>query len=151
MASYMPRENPPEPPRLGWSIMRRLLPRDLRAAGKRSSSTTFLLPWSTTTTSLSTSGRVSEAPSWPSTVAQSVGRLKVVMPIVALPRGVSAGTRASHRAASTTASSESAATSNQYQPPSPKVLSGSSKTSSADSVAMRAESTRCEAPRALDL
>ena len=84
-------------------------------------------------------------------MAQSVGRLKVVMPIVALPWGVSAGTSASQRAASTMASSESAATSNQYQPPSPKVFSGSSKTISADFEPMRAESTRCEAPRALDL
>ena len=41
--------------------------------------------------------------------------------------------------------------SNQYQPPSPKVFSGSLKTISAACGAMRAESTLCEAPRALDL
>ena len=126
-ASFMAREKPPEPPRLGCSMTRSSVAQRLGRRGEAGLVvTTFWVPWSTTTISsmISSTSRSSDRLSSWST--QKSGRLNVVMPMVTVP-GVSAvGLEPTTRPPRGSSSPSPASTSNQYQPPSMNGLSGRS-------------------------
>ncbi len=134
------------------SMTRSLSPSASRAAGKCTSSDTFLVPCSATTTSSRTACTPASWPIWASSLAQKSGRFIVVIPMVTVPLSArSAGTSATQEASSSTASSAPATMSNQYQPPSPKGASGRSKVkSSVPGPSTTAESTRCERPLGME-
>ena len=119
----MAREKPPEPPRLGWRMIRSRPPSASRASSKPGSSLTSRTPWSTTTTSSSRSSSSGALPSCVSRAEQDAGRSNVVMPTVI--RGVVATAVGTHHSAvSRTSGPVPATRSNQYQPPSTNEVRG---------------------------
>ena len=145
----MPRENPPDPPRLDWLMIRSRPLTRAAASSKPSWSWTFWLPWSTISNSLTLVRESGAEPSAAMFATQKSGLFIVVICRVTWPNGLPWSTPCQD--ASTRVSGRLPATrSNQYQPPSPNGFSGRSKVKVSRPVT-RWDSTRCRAPLALDL
>ena len=113
---------------LGWSMIRRRSPSTACACPKPSWSRTLFMPWSGITTAVTIERTSSSSPMARRVATQSVGRLKVGMPMVTAARpGASVG--ACHPPECTISTESSVLRSNQYQPPSSNGVRSSSMSS----------------------